>query len=171
MFSPRFALFFGLSIALLGSSAVNAQTPAKSPAPARPSLAAPQPGATASTAPALPAQVVDPQKVVITVGEDKVTADEFNKLIEALPEQYRASARGPGRRQFAEQLAQLKVLSQEAKRRKLDQTPAFQQQLQLQRENLLATTLYQDLAGHVSVTDEALHKYYDEHQADYNQVR
>jgi peptidyl-prolyl cis-trans isomerase C len=170
MISPRFLLFISLPVLALNA----AQQPA-SPKPAIParlgaSAAPAAPGAPVAATP--PAAVsVPPEKVVIAVGPEKITAAEFETLVESLPEQYRATARGPGRRQFADQLVQMKVLSQEARRRKLDETPAFQKQLQLQRENLLAGLLYQDLANSTPVTDEALRKYYEEHKADYNQVR
>jgi peptidyl-prolyl cis-trans isomerase C len=169
MISPRFLLCISLPVLALNA----AQQPAspKPAIPARPGTSAvPAPG-TPAPAPPPAAVSVPPEKVVITVGPEKITAAEFETLVESLPEQYRATARGPGRRQFADQLVQMKVLSQEARRRKLDQTPAFQKQLQLQRENLLAGLLYQDLANSAPVTDEALRKYYEAHQADYNQVR
>src|SRR5213594_3304683 len=47
--------------------------------------------------PAVPAQPFD--KVVLTVGDEKMTIGEFEKFVETLPDQYRVQARGPAKRQ------------------------------------------------------------------------
>src|SRR5579872_3050964 len=62
-------------------------------------------------------------KVVLTVGDETMTVGQYNQLVDALPEQYQATARGAGKRQVVEQLINLKTMAQEARRRKLDQDP------------------------------------------------
>jgi hypothetical protein len=69
---------------------------AQAPAPAV-NPAAPAPGAPA------------PDHVVIAIGDERITAAQFEALIDSLPEQYRAMARGPAKRQFAEQLVAIKT--------------------------------------------------------------
>ncbi|HJT89435.1 MAG TPA: peptidylprolyl isomerase, partial [Bryobacteraceae bacterium] len=155
--------FFPCLVVLLPFSLL-AQQPAPKPAsPGQPylGLAAPQ-----TAAPAVP-----PDKVVLTVGDTKLTAAQFEAIIESLPEQYRASARGPGRKQFAESLVRIMVLAQEGKRRKLDETPAFKTQAQFQELNLLAGETYSAIGNSTSVDDAALRGYYDAHKTDYEQVR
>src|SRR5437868_5170650 len=98
-------LFFLIPTCLL------AQSPAAAPAP-----------------PAAKAPTQDFDKVILTIGDVKLTVGDFEQLVDTLPDQYRAAARGAGKRQLAEQLVQLRVLSQEARRRKLDQTPMFKKQ-------------------------------------------
>src|SRR5271166_5366722 len=95
---PRFIVIFA------GATCITAQTPPPSSTPALPParLGVPAPKPTA----------VPPDKVVLTVGDEKLTAAEFDQLVDALPEQVRASARGPNRRQFAEQLVRIKIMSQ-----------------------------------------------------------
>jgi len=117
-----------------------------------------------------PAAVVPPNKVVLTIGDEKITAAEFDQIIEALPEQARAQVRGPRKRQFAEQLVQVKVMYQEAHKRKLDESPAVQRQLELQRENLLASILLQDMTANAQVDDATAKQYYEQHKADYESV-
>ncbi len=85
-----------------------------------------------------PMPPADPNKVILTIGNEKITEAQYDQMVAALPEQIQASARGPGKRQFVEQLIRLKLLSQEAEKRKLDQKPVVQQQLAFQRDNLLA---------------------------------
>jgi peptidyl-prolyl cis-trans isomerase C len=139
-----------------------AQTPAPSPAPAAPpARVVITPNTPAITAP------VSPDKVILTVGDERMTAGEYEQLVDALPEQVRAAARGPSKRQFAEQLIRVKIMSQEARKRKLDETPVVQRQMQLQKENLLANLLFQDMTANAKVDDASEHQYYEQHKSEY----
>jgi parvulin-like peptidyl-prolyl isomerase len=154
---------FIFSMLLIGG-ALSAQVPApkpKTPLPVKP------PAAAASSTPS--AQPFD--KVVLTVGDEKMTVGEFEKFVDTLPEQYRAQARGPGKRQIVDQLVSLKALAQEARKRKLDQDPAFKAQLAFQAENLLAGTLFRDLSANLKVEDADVRKYYDDHKNEYERVK
>jgi peptidyl-prolyl cis-trans isomerase C len=113
---------------------------------------------------------VPKDKVILSIGDEKITAAEFDQLIETLPDQYRAAARGPNRRQFAEQLIRVKLLAREAQRRKLDQTPVIRRQLELQRENVLASAAFQDIAATTKIEDAAEHQYYEQHKTEYESV-
>lgn len=110
-------------------------------------------------------------KVILTVGDEKMTVGQYEKFVDTLPEQYRTAARGPGKRQVAEQLVSLKAMAQEARKRKLDQDPAYRAQLAFQAENLLAGTLFRDMSNNLKVEDSDLHKYYDEHKNEYERVK
>lgn len=160
--------FSGFIVFLAGAVYLSAQTPVPAPAPvpapppARLGVPAAKP---AETAPAVP-----PDKVVLTVGDEKMTAGEFDQLIDALPEQVRVAARGPNRRQFAEQLVRIKVMSQEARKEKLDEKPTVQRQIELQRDNLLANVLFQEMAAKVKVDDATAHQYYEQHKAEYESL-
>lgn len=92
-------------------------------------------------------------------------------MIEMLPEQYRNQMRTTGRRQFAENIIRLKVMAQEAHRRKLEDTPAYKSQLAFQAEQLLAQQFYQNLTATTKVDEATARAYYDEHKADYLQVK
>jgi peptidyl-prolyl cis-trans isomerase C len=142
------------------------------PSPSQPPSSSPArvvvtPG-TATVAP--PATVVPPGTVVLTVGDEKITAGEFDQLIDALPEQARAQVRGARKRQFADQLVQVKIMYQEAHRRKLDENPTVQRQIELQKENLLASLLLQDMTANAQVDDTTAQQYYEQHKADYESV-
>ena len=109
--------------------------------------------------------------VVLTVGSEKITKSEFEQILAGLPEQQRAAGESPqGRRQIAEQLAELKSLAQEAKRRKLDQDPKVQTRIALQVDQVLAGLVYQDL-GSGTPDDAALKAYYAEHKADWEELK
>lgn len=110
-------------------------------------------------------------RVVISVGEEKITAAEFETFVDGLPDQYRNIARGPAKRQIAEQLVSMKTLAQEGRKRKLDQTPQFKRQLAIQTENTLAGVLYQDLSSNLKIDDAAAREYYEKHKGEYEQAR
>jgi peptidyl-prolyl cis-trans isomerase C len=154
---PRFVLV------LAGAACVSAQTPAPTQPPAIPP-------ARVVITPTAPASSVPPDKVVLTIGDQRMTAGEFDQLIDALPEQVRAAARGPNKRQFAEQVVRIKILSQEAHKRKLDETPAVQHQIELQKDNLLANALFADMAANVKVDDATEKQYFEEHKSEYETV-
>ena len=117
-----------------------------------------------------PMPVVPPDKVVITVGDEKLTFAQFQAIIDSLPEQYRVTARGPGRKQFAENLVRVMVLSQEAKRRKLDQTPTFKTQAEFQADNVLAGLVFEQLGKDAKLDDADLKQYYEAHKNEFEQV-
>jgi peptidyl-prolyl cis-trans isomerase C len=153
---PRFLLM------VAGATCLAAQTTPPSPTPALPParLGVPAPK---------PAEV-PPDKVVLTVGDEKLTAGEFDQLVEALPEQVRAAARGPNKRQFAEQLVRIKIMSQEAHKRKLDENPTVQRQIELQKENLLANVLFQEMSANVKVDEATAQQYFEQHKSEYETV-
>ena len=105
------------------------------------------------------------------MGGQKITAAQLNAMIESLPEQYRANAQGPGRRDFAENLARLKALSDEARRRGIDKTPAYQAQLAFQADNLLGGLLYSELLKSVEVPDSEARAYYEKVKKEFERVQ
>jgi parvulin-like peptidyl-prolyl isomerase len=115
------------------------------------------------------APAVAPQEVVLTVGNDKVTAKEFDDFISDLPPQVQMMAQGPAKRMVAEELVKVKLLSHEAEKRGLEKSPKFQRQMQLMKEQLLASEVAN--AEQQSVDDAAIKKYYDEHPAEFEQVK
>jgi peptidyl-prolyl cis-trans isomerase C len=110
-------------------------------------------------------------RVVVTVGEESFTAAEIDRIIETLPPQVRQSVTGAGRRQFVENFARIKVLAQEGRRRKLDQTASFRAQLALQRDELLAQSTYNEIAEKVGIGEAQLRAYYDQHRSEFDRAR
>jgi parvulin-like peptidyl-prolyl isomerase len=138
------------------AAVLSAQTP-----PAAPPGAAPQ---------ASPA-AADPNKVILTIGDQKYTVAEYDAWVASLPDQYQQYAKGPGKRQFAENLVQMKLLSAEAERRKLDKDPKVVQQIEFQKENLLAGALFQNIQETTKPDDAAMMAYYNEHKNEYEKVK
>src|SRR5579862_985154 len=93
-------------------------------------------------------QAVAPDPVVLTVGSEKITQSEFQEIISSLPAQQQAQLTTPAaRRSLAEQLAELKVMAQEARARKLDQSSAVKAKMTLQFDQILANAVYQQLSA------------------------
>jgi peptidyl-prolyl cis-trans isomerase C len=114
--------------------------------------------------------VLPPDKVVLTVGDQKITYAQFQAIIDALPEQMRSVARGPSRKQFADNIVRVLVLSEEGKRRKLDQTPGFKTQADFQIANALAQATFEQLNKDVKIDDAELKQYFETHKNEYEQV-
>jgi peptidyl-prolyl cis-trans isomerase C len=117
--------------------------------------------------PAAVAPTADPNTVVITIGDHKVTAGQFMELVKALPQQYQEAARGPGRRDFAKNLVELQVLADQAVKDGLDKLPETKMQLEFQRDNMLAQAMFMNLQQTSTVSDADVQAYYDAHKADY----
>jgi len=116
-----------------------------------------------SAKPAPATQPVDPNKVVITIGDQQVTAGEFEALVAALPPQVQQAAQQqPGvKRKIADQLVTIKLLAAEAQKQKLDESPQVKQELELNREQVLAQ----------AVMNQASRDYFDKNPAEFARVR
>jgi peptidyl-prolyl cis-trans isomerase C len=109
--------------------------------------------------------------VVLTVGSEKITQSMFQDIIASLPAQQQAQLTTPeARRSLAEQVAELKVMAQEARARKLDQSAAVKAKVALQSDQILANAVYQELTAG-DPDDAALRAYYAEHKQDWDEVK
>src|SRR5436190_5590221 len=160
-------MFFRTFLFVCPAACLLAQTP---PKPAATPAAPPQPTITLSTEQVSAAPVVPPDKVVLTVGDQKITAAQFDQIIDTLPPQFQPNARGPARKQFADNVVRVLVLAQEGKRRKLDETPAFKIKTMFQNSNMLAGLTYEILGKESQLDDSELHKYYDTHKSEFERV-
>ena len=159
--------------ASLSASLVFAQGSA--PSPATPKVVPPPPPSPQEVLAGRPAgapnaPVVAPDAVVLTVGDEKITAKEFDSYIEGLPEQVRAQARGPLKRQMADQIVRVKLLSQKAKTEGLDKDPAVKARIAFQVENLLAGAAYSEMLKNATVDEPAARKYFEEHKNEWEEA-
>jgi len=115
------------------------------------------------------APAADP--VVLTVGSEKITQSEFQEIISSLPAQQQAQLTTPeARRSLAEQVAELKVMAQEARARKLDQSAAVKAKAALQMDQILANAVFQQLSAG-DPDDAAMRVYYTAHKQDWDEVK
>lgn len=130
------------------------KTPAAMPAPA-PAAATP----------------ADPNKVILTIGSTTITEAQYDRLVDTLPQQYQAFARGAGKRQFAENLVQLSLLANEAEKRNLDKESQVQEQLAFNRKDILARAMFEQMQKDIKVDESLVQLYYDAHKNEYESVK
>jgi peptidyl-prolyl cis-trans isomerase C len=127
--------------------------------------------ATLALGQAKPAAPAADDPVVITVGTEKITKTQFELLVAALPEQQRAAVQTPdGKRKLAEQYAEMKALVQDARAKKLDQTPLIKTRLEMQEDQVLANADYSSL-GDAKPDAAAIQAYYNSHKAEWDTVK
>src|SRR5215469_2584935 len=120
---------------------------------------------------AKPAAPAADDPVVITVGTEKITKSQFELLVAALPEQQKAAVQTPdGKRKLAEQYAEMKALVQDARAKKLDQTPLIKTRLSMQEDQVLANADYSSL-GDAKPDAAAVQAYYNSHKAEWDTVK
>ena len=154
-----------------------AQTPPKPPVQATP-IAPSTPANPTTIGPdgvTLPLEIVaspviPPDRVVIRVGDLKLTAAQVDQILQAYPENQRVWVNGPGRDQFIEQVVRVLLLSEEGKRRKLTETEAYKNQLMYSAAGILASHTDEDIRHKVRGDEALLKAFYAAHQSEYEQI-
>jgi parvulin-like peptidyl-prolyl isomerase len=160
--------FFGLLLVAFISASFAQTTAPKAPAPAPPRVAPGQP-------PAAPPVTIsigdsDPNRVVATIGDEKITAAQFDDLVNCLDPQYQAQARGVARRKFMEQMVLVRVLTKYALQNHIDQTLTARLLVELDQNRALARLATKAMEENFHLDNDTLHKYYDEHKVEYGQI-
>lgn len=135
-------------------------------AQAQPSDAPTAPANAASTTAPKPA---DKNKVILKVGDKQITEGEFEQYIADLEAQ-----QGPAdlsRKKLADNYSSLLMLSQQAQANHLEQTPAVQRQLAIDRTQILSNAEFARLKEQAEPTSAAIKAYYDAHLDDYDVVK
>lgn len=103
----------------------------------------------------------DPSKVVLSIGDEKITAGDVEAMISDLSPQQRNVLRAAGKRLLADEIVKMKLLAQEAKKRGLENSPKVKRQLELVRDQILAS----ELAGEVQ------RKHYDANKDKFSRIQ
>lgn len=140
-------------------AAVKPQVPAAVKAAAARAVAtAPKPK------PAMPGE-----PAVLTIGTEKLTKSQFEDILASLPDQVRSRFDTPqGRREFARQYGEMKMLALEA-RRLMETDPKLRVQWGIQIDQALASALMQK-SGSITVDESAARRYYDAHRGEFDTV-
>lgn len=107
----------------------------------------------------------------MTVGDHKLTVTDFNQIMEIFPAQQRNYYSGPGKQKFADDFSQLLILSDEARRQKVDEEPTVKKRLNLLADQTLVQALVQKIQGDIKISDDEVQKYYTAHLKDYDEVK
>ncbi|MEQ1883595.1 MAG: peptidylprolyl isomerase [Bryobacteraceae bacterium] len=117
-------------------------------------------------------QAASDDPVVLTVGAEKITKSQFEKLIEQAqqPGQAKPALTPDARRRYAENIAELKILAQEARKQKIDQDADVKFQVGLRTDQILAYTLFQQINANLKADDAARKKFYEDHKNEWESV-
>jgi peptidyl-prolyl cis-trans isomerase C len=130
-------------------------------AQSKPAAAAPAPIATASADP-----------VIMSAGSVTVHKAEFEAALKTLPAEYQSMLSQPaGRKQFADDFLRMRLLASEGAKAGLQNDPDVVNQLNLMRENLVATAELKKIESGITVTDADVQKAYADNAAQYEQVK
>jgi len=167
-----FARVFAISgLAAFASVAALAQqpgTPAPKPATGAPGTAVPiTPAVTTAAA----VSNVAPDAVVLTIGARKITRAQFEQLLAALAQNGRPAVTPADKRKVAEQYGELETFAQEARSRKLDESPETKEMMSIQVDNVLASTLAKKVADETQLTDLDLRAYYNSHKDEFEEAQ
>ena len=120
---------------------------------------------------AKPAPPLGPDDVVLTVGDTKLTAAQFDLLLRSLPPDAAQALASMGKRGFAERYVNLLTLAKEAEKRKIDQSEAFLQMASFQRLMLLGQLTLNDIVTTIGeISGDEVSYYYTAHQNEFQQV-
>lgn len=110
-------------------------------------------------------------QVVLSIGDQKITAGEVEQIVQALPPDYRAFYSGQGKRRLAVYILRMKLLSSEAIKEKLDQRPEVARAIAVARESILADAAQKHIAQDITVSDQELRDFYERNKAQFEEDR
>jgi parvulin-like peptidyl-prolyl isomerase len=150
-------LLLGLVVGIARAQAPAAPAGGTTPAESKPAAPAVQPSE-------------PPDKVVLKVGDEQFTKADFDFVVGSLNPQVQRTLATQGRKQLGDQFAAMVLLAQQARSHNLDQTPAFQHKLAVQKEQLQAQAAYEQIVQQANASPEEVSQYYAAHTSDFEEV-
>lgn len=111
------------------------------------------------------------ERVVLTIGDEKITAAEIDDFIQALPPQYQAFYGGSGKRLLPQYIVAMKVLSAEAVKLKLGEQPEVARAIEIAREGILSDAARKHFLQSMTVSDQELRELYSKDKTLSEEVR
>jgi peptidyl-prolyl cis-trans isomerase C len=124
-----------------------------------------------ATQKAASAQASSPEKVVLKVGEAKVTQADVDYLIGSLSPQVQQAVETRGRKPVGDEYAMMVLLSQKAQSDHLDASPSFQRKIALEKLQVLAQEEYQKIAEGIHVSPDEVNTYYNAHKDSFEEAQ
>jgi peptidyl-prolyl cis-trans isomerase C len=124
--------------------------------------AAVQPSAKAAPAPAK-------DKVIATVGKDKITEDSVFAPLAMMPPQFRSRYETPdGKKKLFERAVQMSLLSQEARKLNIDKKEDIARRIKEMADQFIVQELTkQEVMDKITVTDAEMLQYYNQNKASF----
>ena len=129
------------------------------------------PTSNSGTAAAEPAAGKESGKVVLKAGTESVTEEDFNFVVESLPQRVQQTVASQGRRPIGEEYAMLLLLSQQAVAHKFDTTEDFRRRLAWQRIQWLAEAEVESIQSQVKISPEEITAYFTANPETFEEVQ
>ncbi|MEI9953780.1 MAG: peptidyl-prolyl cis-trans isomerase [Pseudomonadota bacterium] len=159
----RFGLLRCCPLAALlcaGLSAGCHEKPKQTPGPAGSSSAAPPGKLTPELA----------RQVLAKVGEHEITLGDYAETLERMDPFERLRYQSPDRRkQLLNEIIQVELLAEEAKRRGLDKQPETQERVRQMLKDELLRDLRQSVPGPADIPEAEVHAYFDAHHDEFKE--
>ena len=126
-------------------------------------------GACTAQAPAGEAAKPSADTVIATIEGKKLTYGEFEKFVHGMPPQMQQNA-ARNRKQFIQQFALMRRLSEMAETAKLDEQSPYKEAIQLNRVNILMQAQINSVINGFPVRVEEQQKFYEENKSRWEQV-
>lgn len=114
------------------------------------------------------ATTADP--VVIKFGTTEIRQSEFEAAVKSLPPEYQEMAKGPARRQFAEEYVRMKMLAVQGEKEGVLNDPVVKAQLALMRDNTIANATLTRIQQSLTVSDADVQKAYEAQKSTFERV-
>lgn len=121
--------------------------------------------------PAAQSAASSPDKVVLKVGNTKVTKADVDYLISGLNPRVQQAIAARGRKPVGDEYATMVLLSQKAQNDHLDASPDFQRRIALEKLQLLAQEEYHKMSEDVQISPDEINTYYNAHKGDYEEAQ
>ena len=118
-----------------------------------------------------PSQPLPNDRVVLSIGDQKITVGQVEQILQALPPDYRAFYSGQGKARLAFYILRMKLLSTEAVKEKLDQRPDVAHAIDVARESILADAAQKHIAEGITISDQDLRDVYEKNKAQFEEDR
>ncbi|MEO8127030.1 MAG: peptidylprolyl isomerase [Bryobacteraceae bacterium] len=118
----------------------------------------------------LPVQTVADSAIVLSIGDESVTRSEFEQLMKTLGVPTGQAVTPERLRTLVDRIVQVKAFAQEAKRKSLDTDPVSRLEVQFRMQQVLADVELADLVLSLSPTEEAIYRYYSQHQEEFTTI-
>lgn len=110
----------------------------------------------------------DPHLVAV-VGGEKIMDTDIEALLNEIPEQARQRyASVEGKRELVQSLAEIKMLSLEAKKQGIDRSPDVKRKIDFMGEQMLARELAENTVDKITISDEEISGYYHDNREQFS---
>src|SRR6478735_2324772 len=110
------------------------------------------------------------RQVLAKVGEREITLGDYAETLERMDPFERLRYQSPDRRkQLLNELVQVELLAEEAKRRGLDKQPETQERVRQMLRDELLREVRQNVPGPADIPEAELHAYFDSHHDEFKE--